>query len=119
MSISYGLTRFNLHQPEDPDMAGWHITTPAAAWNNILLASFSKLDYLCNQANEKKKKKKGLNICHLSFYQNLFSGIAYSIMSNKTLPYLTILVFIRDVFYPLNYLGSITMVCMTDMLDFI
>ena len=23
----------------------------------------------------------------LSFYQNLFSGIAYSIMSNKTLPY--------------------------------
>ena len=24
----------NLHQPEDPDMAGWHITTPAAAWNN-------------------------------------------------------------------------------------
>ena len=27
----------------------------------------------------------------LSFYQNLFSGIAYSIMSNKTLPYHTIL----------------------------
>ena len=26
----------------------------------------------------------------LSFYQNLFSGIAYSIMSNKTLPYHTI-----------------------------
>ena len=25
-----------------------------------------------------------------SFYQNLFSGIAYSIMSNKTLPYHTI-----------------------------
>ena len=23
----------------------------------------------------------------LSFYQNLFSGIVYSIMSNKTLPY--------------------------------
>ena len=26
----------------------------------------------------------------LSFYQNLFSGIAYSIMSDKTLPYHTI-----------------------------
>ena len=31
-----------------------------------------------------------LDIFVLSFYQNLFSGIAYSIMSNKTLPYHTI-----------------------------
>ena len=30
-----------------------------------------------------------LDIAVLSFYQNLFSGIAYSIMSNKTLPYHT------------------------------
>ena len=24
----------NLHQPQDPDMAGWHITTPATACNH-------------------------------------------------------------------------------------
>ena len=32
----------------------------------------------------------------LSFYQNLFSGIAYSIMSNKTLPYHPIYKFLAN-----------------------
>ena len=33
----------NLLQPEDLDMAGWHITTPAAAWNHGRFEDYSWL----------------------------------------------------------------------------
>ena len=54
-----------------------------------------------------------LDIFVLSFYQNLFSGIAYSIMSNKTLPchYHTIVshVYTSKVLITLSF--TVTLIC--------